>query len=263
MKVLQEPQIKKYTSLIDQSDYVSKKEGELDIVFELVDKLRILYNKSNGALNGKYKSFRFLPEDDSKKNLINLANFMITAQEDDTSNATDKFCDLDEKLTYLVNNYIKYTTNRDIFIETYTEDIEELIRITDNSYMRETFNYTYDSICNLLRYSFAADEGVETFETIVNNDVDELCLMRSNAVIYLNKLSSKILFKDISANDQRIYDTHSDLYQKLLLSYNSCRIFRATNRAVLIINKAFNRKKIFEIYRDVKGDFVITDIQYT
>lgn len=251
MKVLQEPQEFKYSSLIDQSDAISRRENSLDVVYELVDMMRVFYSISEKPTGIKHKQFSFDQKNDALENLKSLGIFI----NDVIREEAEAFCGVDEKLTMILNQYLKYAAGLNVSLETYSEDIEELCDISLSS---TDLTYALNSFCNLLRYSFSVDPGVNTFDTNEDGVVGELYIQRSSAIIYVNKLSNKLMFANKLDDDFLVYDKDSNIHQLLQLAHNSNQVFNTTNRAYLIVNKAFDKHKLFEVYKKSNGDFVIT-----
>ena len=251
MKVLQEPQELKFSSLIDQSDAISRRENSLDVAYELVDMMRVFYPLTEKPLAEKHKQFSFNQTSGSVENLRKLGDFI----NDVINEEAEKFWGVDEKLTMLVNQYLKYGAGLNVTLESYSEDITELTEMASSS---PELKYALDSFCNLLRYSFSVDKDVYTFETKEENGVGELYLQRSSSIIYINKLSNKLMFANKLDDDFLVYDKDSNIHQLLQLAYNSNQVFNTTNRSYLIVNKAFDKHKLFEVYKKSNGDFVIT-----
>ena len=258
MKIITDATGNNKLSLIEQSDLISKQEQNSDVTYKLIDLMHIFYPDNYGEYkDGKNNSvFNFDNTLPSRYNLLKLATFINTIIDADDSVLGSMLCMYDDRLTDLLNQYIQYGTNSKLTIESFSEDMEELLKLTHD---HPEFNYIFESLYRSLSYTFYNKPDFNVFDVKYDNHngVNELNIQRSTAVVYFTRLSSRLMFKNKLHDNFHIADTESDLYKMLNETWEQCEIFRKTNRAILIVNNPFTKIKQFELYKNVDGIFVI------
>lgn len=237
-------------TLKEKAESLSKSENELDIVFDVKTSLKIFYAANeNDEYNLISFGFRFQDDKLANENMMDLANYL----NEKIMKQPDIFCSLDEKLTNILNGYIKSITSSKVHIDSFSEDAVELI----TNYTSADFNTVYLTMFNYLKPAFNSSvDGIEQY--VVTPTQETLCLTTITAVAYLNKLSSKLLFANRTEDEYSIYDVDSDIYKMLNTIYNSSKTFTTTKRATLIVDRAYSNRRVFELFKKTDNSFFIT-----
>lgn len=269
MKILTTPVTNDELSLIEYSNLLAMREDSLDITYTLIDNMNMHYKCEDGYVMDNQTNFIFDQHAFAEDSLVSLAGFITACINSNVPELNSLMCSYDDRLTDIVNNYISNTTFCKISIDSFNEDIVELMEYVKNhTELTAAFEHVFASLHGMLSYSFQGKINTYYLETFPLNIVQKdniitLKMARQTPVIYLSSLSTRSMFKDKLFDNNIISDRDSDLFKQLDEACGLHPVFNKINKAHLIVLNTFTRTKHYELYRNVDGAFVIaTKIDY-
>lgn len=206
----------------------------------------------------------------NSKDLVELANKLkILAEEvysdtNETPRSTRLYDKIDTLLTRRVVEAAKMISNIGVYIECFTDDIEDLVNSYIPNNMDTESQVKYRKILDqvMLNLKNDVEDKNDLCESVIETDnyhtiryFEDITVFYTNLIVFRGKIMSTVTYDTPLAITEVGYPEIYKIFKTIFSDPNN--ICSKTNKAVLCIDATNSDKAEFVIYRNINNDYTI------